>query len=124
MLQDAGEVDCESVFERLNAMEDAFRSEIDHLTEEMRKEIPRLFLERQAIVFARSQVLPTSQVVVEQITRHRRSPSGELVWEVHWRIKKLRGNEWTPFSTKQRSGSSTIVTTKFQWIVVVSSKSQ
>ena len=24
------------------------------------------------------------EVVVEQITRHRRSPSGELEWEVHW----------------------------------------
>ena len=36
MLQDAGVVECESVDERLNAMEDAFRSEIDHLTKEMR----------------------------------------------------------------------------------------
>ena len=43
MLQDAGEVECESVDERLNAMEDAFRSEIDHLTEEMRTQ--KQFLE-------------------------------------------------------------------------------
>ena len=40
------------------------------------------------------------------------------------RVSFLLWYEWTPFSTQQRSGSSTIVTTQFQSIVVFSSMSQ